>query len=122
MTKDFLSIVQEKLKQQKEKIEKQLAEMSNRSQRNGGGYSYEVKFPEYGRSDDENANEVADFVDSVSLSKNLEDSLQETENALEKIKKGKYGLCESCGKKIEHQRLTILPTARYCLGCKAKKK
>lgn len=121
MNKDFLSIAQEKLKQQKEKIEKQLSEMSNRNQRNGN-YSYEVKFPEYGRSDDENANEVADFVDSVSLSKSLENSLKEIETALEKIRKGQYGLCESCGKKIERQRLTILPTARYCLVCKKKKK
>ena len=121
MTKNFLSTVQEKLKQQKEKIEKQLAEISNRNQKNGS-YSYEVKFPEYGRSDDENANEVADFVDSVSLSKNLENSLKEVETALEKIKKGQYGLCESCGKKIEDQRLIILPTARYCLVCKKKKK
>ncbi|MCF7906717.1 TraR/DksA family transcriptional regulator [Patescibacteria group bacterium] len=121
MTKDFLSLAQEKLKQQKEKIEKQLSEMSNRNRRNGS-YSYEVKFPEYGRSDDENANEVADFVDSVSLSKNLENSLKEIESALGKINKGKYGLCESCGKKIEQKRLTILPTARYCLVCKKNKK
>jgi len=38
--------------------------------------------------------------------------------ALEKIKKGKYGVCESCGKKISQKRLKISPEARLCLKCR----
>lgn len=120
MLNKSLSIVKDKLKKQQEKIKKQLAEISNCSKRKGG-YSYEAKFPEYGRSEDENANEVADFVDSISLGKSLEKSLIEVESALEKIANNQYGLCEVCKKKINRQRLEILPTARYCLICKNSK-
>ena len=121
MSNIFLSIIKDKLKKQREKIKKQLAEISNRSKRKGG-YSYEAKFPEYGRSEDENANEVADFADSISLGKSLENSLTETELALKKITNNQYGICESCKKKINRQRLEILPTARYCLDCKNNKR
>jgi len=121
MSKNFLSVTKDKLKKQQEKIKKQLAEISNRNKRKGG-YSYEAKFPEYGRSEDENANEVADFADSISLGKSLENSLVETELALKKIDSNQYGICEICKKKINRKRLEILPTARYCLNCKNNRK
>ena len=41
--------------------------------------------------------------------------------ALTKIKFGKYGLCESCGKMIDTDRLAIDPTAAYCVQCSKKK-
>ena len=120
MFNDFLSITKNKLEKKQKKIKKQLAEISNRSKRKGG-YSYEAKFPEYGRSEDENANEVADFVDSISLGKSLENSLINIDLALKKIVTDQYGVCEICKKKINHKRLEILPTARYCLNCKNSK-
>ncbi len=121
MSNIFLSIIKDKLKKQREKIKKQLAEISNRSKRKGG-YSYEAKFPEYGRSEDENANEVADFADSISLGKSLENSLIEVELALKKIANNQYGICEICRKQINRKRLEILPTARYCLSCKKNRR
>ncbi len=120
MSNNFLSITKDKLKEQQEKVKKQLAEISTRSKRKGG-YSYEAKFPAYGRSEDENANEVADFVDSISLGKSLENSLINIDLALEKITTNQYGLCEICKKKINRKRLEILPTARHCLSCKNSK-
>jgi len=41
---------------------------------------------------------------------------------LTKIKLGKYGLCESCGKMIDTDRLAIDPTATQCIECASKKK
>ncbi len=38
-------------------------------------------------------------------------------SALEKIDKGIYGICESCGDIIDKKRLKALPWARYCLKC-----
>lgn len=40
---------------------------------------------------------------------------------LTKIKVGKYGLCESCGKMIDTDRLAIDPTAAYCVTCSKKR-
>lgn len=38
-------------------------------------------------------------------------------SALEKINKGQYGICESCGKLISKKRLKFLPWAKYCIKC-----
>lgn len=37
--------------------------------------------------------------------------------ALEKINKGEYGICEKCGKMISKKRLQALPWAKYCIDC-----
>lgn len=47
----------------------------------------------------------------------LKDELKEIEKALTKIKKGTYGVCEKCGKKIDSKRLSVKPAAIYCLKC-----
>jgi len=47
----------------------------------------------------------------------LKQKLAETKEALAKIDKGTYGICENCNKKINEARLKALPTARLCLDC-----
>jgi len=42
--------------------------------------------------------------------------------ALTKINVGKYGLCESCGKMIDTDRLAVNPTAELCIDCESKRK
>ncbi|NLC31379.1 MAG: TraR/DksA family transcriptional regulator, partial [Candidatus Moranbacteria bacterium] len=41
-------------------------------------------------------------------------------NALEKIKDGKYGACEECGADIALGRLEANPAARRCMQCAGK--
>jgi len=41
--------------------------------------------------------------------------------ALTRIKVGKYGLCESCGKMIDTDRLAINPSATTCVKCEKEK-
>ena len=36
---------------------------------------------------------------------------------MSKIKTGTYGFCERCKRKIEKERLKILPTANLCVSC-----
>lgn len=43
--------------------------------------------------------------------------LASIENALDRMKLGKYGLCEVCGCKIPMARLNALPYATMCIGC-----
>jgi DnaK suppressor protein len=40
--------------------------------------------------------------------------------ALEKIKDGTYGVCESCDQEIESERLEALPVTSLCVECKKK--
>ena len=50
----------------------------------------------------------------------LKSDLKEIEKALSKIKKGTYGICDNCGKKIDPKRLEVKPQAIYCLSCEKK--
>jgi RNA polymerase-binding transcription factor DksA len=43
-------------------------------------------------------------------------------NSLNALKNGKYGYCTSCGKEIEPQRLSAIPTAVLCIACSKKVK
>lgn len=52
--------------------------------------------------------------------KHIREQLTEVERALEKLAKGTYGLCDSCGKPIPLARLEAIPQANLCLECKAR--
>ena len=43
--------------------------------------------------------------------------LAQTENALERMRNGDYGVCEACGCNIPMARLTALPYATLCVKC-----
>lgn len=57
---------------------------------------------------------------TLGLMENESDELNEIEEALDRIKDGSFGLCESCKKKIPKERLKAIPYARLCVGCKKK--
>ncbi len=48
-------------------------------------------------------------------------ALAQTRKALTKIKIGKYGICEECGKMIDTDRLAVMPAATLCISCEKKK-
>lgn len=41
----------------------------------------------------------------------------EVADALIRLDHGRYGMCESCGKRITKERLRALPYARVCMPC-----
>lgn len=43
--------------------------------------------------------------------------LKEIDRALERVDRGEYGVCESCGREISPARLKAIPWARYCVNC-----
>src|SRR5436305_11868542 len=43
--------------------------------------------------------------------------LAQIENALDQIRQGRYGLCETCDKPISAMRLKALPYATECIDC-----
>lgn len=52
---------------------------------------------------------------ALSLLSNEQDALFEIEEAIQRIKKGSYGICEITGKKIPSDRLKAVPFTRYSL-------
>ncbi len=41
--------------------------------------------------------------------------------ALDRVKKGKYGICEDCNKMIDTDRLAIYPEATKCVKCEKRR-
>jgi len=47
-------------------------------------------------------------------------TLQEIDEALERIEKRSFGTCEHCSKPIPPARLKVKPHAKYCIECKRR--
>ncbi|MEW5766441.1 MAG: TraR/DksA C4-type zinc finger protein [bacterium] len=48
------------------------------------------------------------------------DILYEIDEALYRIRDGKFGICEGCGEEINSHRLEAVPYARFCIECQKK--
>lgn len=47
-------------------------------------------------------------------------ALLHVDEALRKLYRGEYGVCESCGEEISRKRLEAVPGATLCITCKEK--
>lgn len=61
-----------------------------------------------------------EYAKELSIEQNTLDLLGKVERALEMVKAGSYGICESCGKSIPLNRLDVLPYATHCIDCARK--
>lgn len=71
---------------------------------------------------DTDAAEEAGHDRVAALKQEVDKTLIRVRKTLTKIKLGKYGLCESCKKLIDTDRLAIDPTATDCIKCAKKTK
>ena len=81
---------------------------------------HHVKFPNYGDKSDENVQEIDEYTTNLATEKVLESALRDIDNALERIKKGAYGICKYCKQEIGEKRLLARPVANTCMACKIK--
>lgn len=117
MTSDFVQKMKEMLEKEKARLEKELAAFAHRNPK-AVIADFETNFPNLGDKEDENASEVAQFSDNLSLEDELEKALRDVESALKVIEEGKYGICKYCGQKIDERRLIARPTSSSCIQCK----
>jgi DnaK suppressor protein len=54
---------------------------------------------------------------TLSLMENDGGTLDQIENALERIEEGTYGQCEECGVRIPKSRLNAIPFVTLCVRC-----
>jgi len=57
---------------------------------------------------------------SLNIASEEQEIVYEIDDALKRIKEGKFGKCISCDKKIPQKRLSAVPYAKYCIQCKSK--
>jgi DnaK suppressor protein len=58
-----------------------------------------------------------EYEKELSISQNTVDLLHKVVHALDRVAKGDYGLCESCGSAIPVTRLEVLPYTTLCVDC-----
>jgi len=56
----------------------------------------------------------------LSIANNARDLLGQSRTALQRIDRGTYGDCDSCGQPIGKMRLQAFPRATLCMTCKQK--
>ena len=83
-------------------------------------------FKDEGRLED-NASPDADAAEQFGHAKTsavknqLDRRIIQTRKALARVKIGRYGICEECGKMIDTDRLIAYPEATRCLDCEKKR-
>jgi DnaK suppressor protein len=121
----FLKEQEEKLKKEKEGLEKELSSFAKKDKR--GKNNWQSIFPDFdgsetgGSSLEVAQDEVEEYINRLPIEYALELKLKEVNLALEKIKKGEYGRCEKCKKEIPQNRLKAKPEARFCFECAKRK-
>ncbi len=110
--------LKKKLEQEKKRLTKDLSFFAKKDPNIKGNWMTRFPFLGMNRShQDESAEKIEEYEKLLSIEHTLESRLKDIEEALEKIKKGAYGQCEKCKKKIEIKRLEVIPEARLCLKC-----
>ncbi len=112
-TKD-IEYFKAKLLAEKKELETQLNEVAHKEP--GQGWEATSGDMEVDPADE---NEVADKFEEYEGNKGimtkLQTQLEEVDAALDRIKKGTYGICEKSKKPIERERLEANPSARFSL-------
>ncbi len=116
MDKETLAKIKVQLEDEKTKLEAQLGQFSSKNVHNPEDYN--TVFPQYGDKEEDNATEVAQYSDNLTLERTLESALRDVKKALDSIAKGTYGTCKYCKKPIDTRRLLARPTSSSCIDCK----
>lgn len=120
MEKELLATLKEKLEQEKASLEKELESFAVEDKNLKD--NWDAKRPKSPDADmEEKADESQEYENLLSLEHSLELKLKDVNQALEKIEKGEYGICERCGKQIEQDRLMAYPGGRLCISCNNNK-
>lgn len=112
LSKKQIKFLEGKLIAEKEELEKQIKELSIppvfSSEKN--------RFQE-----EEKADEIEETGNRLSAGEVLRHDLSDIKNALQKMKKKNYGICEKCGELISFKVLKTEPASIFCQKCKREK-
>jgi len=119
--KTILEQLKKKLREEKKLLEEELSSFTKKDAKNPG--NYKTNFPDYGSSpsQDENTDEVEKYVSTLPVEHTLEAKLQAVNDALTRIQRGGYGICDTCKKLISRERLLASLVAKTCMDCEQNK-
>ena len=111
--------IKENLEQMLKDTESNLSVIADKTPGEPGGWtSKHPKIKEDGPLDLESeTDEVEMYVNNLPLEDQMETKIKNIKGAMDRLKKGKYGICIMCDKKINPKRLAILPETPTCSDC-----
>jgi len=115
LQKQQIKELKAKLLKEKEEIEAGLKDFAKADPKLKG--DFDTKFPDIAgqtAEESESADEVEEYENKLHIEHVLESRLGDINEALEKIQKDSYGICENCGKEIPFERLQANPAAKNC--------
>lgn len=118
MTKKFLEKQKSRLEKNKNELEKELKSFAK--QDSHIKENWETKFPDFGAKTadpSEEIDQIEEYEANLPVEYTLETRLKKISGALNSIKKGTYGICQKCRKKIKINRLKAEPEANLCIKC-----
>jgi DnaK suppressor protein len=118
MDKQNLQLFREQLEQERSRILEELSAFAHRNPLVKDGEDFDTAPLNFGDDEEENASEIAQYVDNLSVEDDLEKSLRDIERALKSIEDGTYGLCKYCKGPIDFKRLQARPDSSSCIECK----
>lgn len=113
---EFLNKIKGMLLDEQKKLKEELNAIAEKNPNVAGDFV--SQFPEYGDKEDENAAEMTDYGNRLSLEDKLEKALVDVEKALKRLDDGTYGVCKYCQKTIEEKRLLARPSSNTHVECK----
>ncbi len=113
-----LERLRQKLIDEKDRLRHQAEELSAEAEqlareREAGDTQFDE---ESGEGDTVNIERERDLL----LSATARQVVEEIDDALDRIKRNKYGVCKPAGRKIAVERLEAIPWAQVCVDCKAR--
>jgi RNA polymerase-binding transcription factor DksA len=102
---EFIAEMKQRLEAEREMLAKELKTVAHEQ---AGDFT--ADFPDYGRNEEDNATEMADFVATAATTEATEARLKEIEAAIERIEAGTYGKTSE-GELIPEERLRANPAA-----------
>jgi len=114
--KPFLEKIEKKLLANKIELEKKLGKIADKDPNAEG--EYDAKYVDVGSEEDDNVHEIEVYEVNKVTEENLEKELRDINSALDRLKKGKYGICKYTNKPINKKRLLARPTSSASIEAK----
>lgn len=115
MDQQFIDQMKQKLLAEQDNLRKQLGSFAEPNEHVKDDFN--TRYVDMGSSEEENATEVENYQNQISVEDGLESSLAEVDDALVRIAKGTFGHCEKCNQEIPRARLEVHPAAKICVQC-----
>ena len=112
MTETSQQLLRDQLQEERDRVREQL---NNLGRGDAADLDFDENFADSGQV-------TAERGEVDALSGQLNETLQDIEDALAKFDHGTYGECESCHQRIPEARLEAMPAARLCIACASQRR